>query len=148
MVEEVVNYTLGDLLSDIGGILGFFLGLSLLQCLKQIWRALVQSAPMTFLTRCIHDSRHRSVSFKEINEKLVDNFQVPQTRRKTSMSTPCSQVTHFYSIFENNRYKIEKSCYTISNGKIKVTSPESIHVNTVHSRGVSMSLPIDYASLI
>ena len=31
LVEEVVNYTLGDLLSDIGGILGFFLGLSLLQ---------------------------------------------------------------------------------------------------------------------
>ena len=66
LVEEVVNYTLGDLLSDIGGILGFFLGLSLLQCLKQIWRALVQSAPMTFLTRFICDSRHRSVSFRVI----------------------------------------------------------------------------------
>ena len=75
LVGEVVNYTLGDLLSDNDGILGFFLGLSLLQCLKQIWRALVQSAPMTFLTRCIHDSRHRSVSFKEINEKFIENFK-------------------------------------------------------------------------
>ena len=63
LVEEHVNYTLGDLLSDIGGILGFFLGLSLLQCIKQIWRALVQSAPMAFLNRCWLESRHRKVVF-------------------------------------------------------------------------------------
>ena len=32
--------------------------------------------------------------------------------------------------------------------KLKVTSPASVHVNTVHNRGVSLSLPVDYANLI
>ena len=44
VIDEEVVYTLGELISDVGGILGFFLGLSLLQCLTEIWRYFYNSA--------------------------------------------------------------------------------------------------------
>ena len=36
--NEEIMYTLESLISDVGGSLGFFLGLSLLQCIMTTWR--------------------------------------------------------------------------------------------------------------
>ena len=49
VIDEEVVYTLGELISDVGGILGFFLGLSLLQCLTEIWRYIYNSALVIWL---------------------------------------------------------------------------------------------------
>ena len=50
--------SLGELLSDVGGVFGFFLGINLLQCMTTVWFRIIRSNTKAWIERHVANPRH------------------------------------------------------------------------------------------
>ena len=73
-------YLIEEMLSDMGGVFGFFLGVTMLNCLQKSWHCLAKSLTKFFLT-------FKDFSLSRKNENAIENIGVRQSTVMHYMTT-------------------------------------------------------------